>query len=122
MCRQPDDAAREAGGHFLGHLKLQTSQFETEAAGSERHGGGHACAERSGHQIGGRKTLAAALIVAWSIGHEAAAGRTVVRDAMKIALIFASNFDNEALLFWLFCGAKQRHKRQKSRKGEKNQA
>jgi len=41
--------------------------------------------------------------------------------AMKIALVFAGNFDHENMPFWPFYGAKQRHKHRKSRKGEKIQ-
>jgi hypothetical protein len=99
MRGQADNSTRDASGHFLGHLKLQTTQFETVPAGDECHGGGHACAERSSHQVRGRKSLTAALIIAGGIGREAAAGRTVGCDAMEIALIFAGDFDHEGIAF-----------------------
>jgi hypothetical protein len=119
MRGQADYAPRDIGGHFLGDLKLQTAQFEAVSPGNERHGCGYACAERSSHQVGGRKSLTATLIVARGIGRKIAAGRTVGCGAMEIALIFTGDFDHRVdLPFWLFCGAKQRHKRQKSRKGE----
>ena len=97
MRRQADDTARDISGHFLGHLKLETAQFEAVSPGNERHGGGHACAERSSHQVGGRKSLAPALIVTRGIGRKVAAGRTVGCGAMEIALIFAGDFDHKGI-------------------------
>ncbi len=99
--RNPDDAAWSVGGHLLGDLELEPAQLDALLTSEERHGRRDAGGEGRRGQIGGRKRLAAALVVLRRIGVQLAARGFVEGDAMQLALVFAGDFDHGASVGFL---------------------
>lgn len=87
------DPSHGCGNHFLANADAHSSQVDGMAFGVNSHNRRHACSERGGNEVGGRKAFALALIVHGWVGDELRAARSVGCAAAEAAFVNGVDFD-----------------------------
>ena len=81
------DTPRGIGAHVLEHFDPGPVELESIALCHDPHNCEHACSQCGCHEIGGRESLASAVVVDWGVGYQGVTGRAVFCAAAELALI-----------------------------------